>query len=198
MASTFRTARTRQKSKSKAKRKSKPAGRTTTRTLKNGRKVKHNVNVRPGWTADDYRDAHKTIPSEVYEVEKRDTQIVKRKYYGPLGRPPIGNKVMAYNRSKLNRTPHGIKADEKEMRNFKRNAYAPTQEEYLRQSRYAESYDDLMASEGYGMYDRIEEVEAELADRGYGDKRKRWKQMSNKNKNKALHEEAWREFNTHY
>lgn len=195
ISQSYRMMRTRAEPKKKSrsgKRKSAPKRSVPKRkgkeiTLKNGRKVTHTVKVRDDWTLEDYRRAHKTIPGEVYEVKDSDTKIIEKKTYAPLGRPPSDRKKrQKYNEAKLRMTPHGQRYDRHKRSHAKVDR--PTAAEVDKYLRAQDRYDSYNAGRYYSSMDDIEE---NLEDMGYSDKRKHWRKMSDNNKKRALYEEEY-------
>ena len=195
ISQSYRMMRTRAEPKKKSgsgKRKSAPKRAVPTKkgkeiTLKNGRKVTHTVKVRDDWTLEDYRRAHKTIPGDVYEVKDTDTKIIKKKTYAPLGRPPADRKKrQKYNEAKLRMTPHGQRYDRHKRSHAKVDR--PTAAEVDKYLRAQDRYDSYNAGRYYSSMDDIEE---NLEDMGYSDKRKHWRKMSDNNKKRALYEEEY-------
>lgn len=192
MHSNFTTRRTNYGKKRSAKKGSKSvkASKTTSKTKKTVPKI------RPGWTADDYRDAHKQIPGKLYKADAKSTKTVRKTNYAPLGRPPeqIENRIK-YNKAKARLTPHGERVQRRQRRAHRNGSYAPSQEEWARYIKTEDRYEDMLAEEGMlikGM--RADEIYTELEDRGYSDKRKGWKRMSDRNRQKALYEEQYNDW----
>lgn len=183
----MRTAPNRKKGSKSAKK-----GKTTPKSKKSVSKI------RPGWTIDDYRDAHKQIPGKIYTTNgTKSTKTVRKTNYAPLGRPPekIENRIK-YNEAKARLTPHGEGVQRKKIRNMR--VERATQDEWLKYLKQSDRYEDMLAEEGNlikGM--RADEIYTELEDRGYSDTRKGWKRMSKKNQAKALYEEQYREWKTY-
>ena len=83
MHSNFTTKRTSYAKKKTAKKGTK----STKRTKTTSKAKKSNLKIHPGWTIEDYRDAHKQIPGKIYKAEASPTKTVKKTNYAPLGRP---------------------------------------------------------------------------------------------------------------
>lgn len=183
----MRTAPNRKKGSKSAKK-----GKTTSKSKKTVPKI------RPGWTIDDYRDAHKQIPGKIYTTNgTKSTKTVRKTNYAPLGRPPekLENRIK-YNEAKARLTPHGERVQRKKIRNMR--VERATQDEWLKHLKQSDRYEDMLAEEGKlirGM--RADEIYTELEDRGYSDTRKGWRRMSKKNQAKALYEEQYREWKTY-
>lgn len=155
--------------------------------------------IRPGWTIEDYRDAHKQIPGKLYKADAKSTKTVRKTNYAPLGRPPeVLEHRVKYNNAKARLTPHGERVQRRQRRAHRNGSYAPSQEEWARYIKAEDRYEDMLAEEGMlikGM--RADEIYTELEDRGYSDKRKGWKRMSDRNRQKALYEEQYRDWKTY-
>lgn len=192
MHSNFTTKRTSYAKKKTAKKGTKSSKRTKTTS----KAKKSNPKIHPGWTIEDYRDAHKQIPGKIYKAEASPTKTVKKTNYAPLGRPPgVFEHRVKYNNAKARLTPHGERVYRRKRRAHRNGSQAASQEEWAKYYKAADRYEDMLAEDDMliqGM--RADEIYTELEDRGYSDKRKGWKRMSNKNRQKALYEEQYNDW----
>lgn len=134
-------------------------------------------------TLADYRKAHKKIPGSVYTVREKRTQVIHKKNYAPLGRPPSDPKARAkYNRARMTPTP--TKEEAAEIRERKRMYADRAAMEY---------YKDYRADRFLSEVDS-EFVDSELEDRGYADTRKNWRQTGKRTRAKAYMDEARQEW----